>query len=635
MNCAADGPISDSSLRRLAGCRSIVAVVLFAVVPATGAEAGTVPRHPARHLDSSNAGAGWRVLEIVTPDSIPILKAHADDEIREHRLDDALRIYKRIVRSAPHDLGAMISLADLYSWRGDYDHSIAVYKDVVSQDTINLAGLKGLARVMRWATRFGEAEVFYNRVLHIEPGDLDALRGLALTFAQQRNLEIALSYIDKANSLSPNNPEILSTRGDILAWGNHFGAAEQEYLAALRINSVLPAVYASLGDLYSWEGHYSAAVDALTKARQMEPGNISILTDLAEASIDAGLNRQAEETVRQIFALDPNNVKAYGILRRLERRNSTDYATFINEYGKPAFLIISNLVIALYFYRRRQRLKNRGHRTLNLVFQLWPAFAVVWAGLYLVARFVGGWNMSAATEVVEFATMLLWMVAFITLVWTTRAQRPTAGKTILAVGAHPDDIELGCGGTLSKYKELGCKVYGLVVTAGEAGKPRSNGKADRKKEAREGALILGLDDLWVCDFRDTMLSTQTTEIKSVIESKIRETGADIIITQSPHDFHQDHQAVFEATKIAARGSKSLLCYEDVSTESHFNANCFIDISEYLEDKIRAVQAHKTQKNKPYMDPKSVEGRAAHRGLQTGVRYAEAFLVYKGVDLWQS
>jgi LmbE family N-acetylglucosaminyl deacetylase len=93
--------------------------------------------------------------------------------------------------------------------------------------------------------------------------------------------------------------------------------------------------------------------------------------------------------------------------------------------------------------------------------------------------------------------------------------------------------------------------------------------------------------------------------------------------------------VFEATKIAARGDRSLLCYEDVSTEAHFAANYFVDITDYLGDKVRVVQAHRTQRQKSYMSPENITGRALHRGMQTGVRYAEAFLLYKGVDLWPS
>ncbi|MFQ5586805.1 MAG: PIG-L deacetylase family protein, partial [Thermodesulfobacteriota bacterium] len=93
------------------------------------------------------------------------------------------------------------------------------------------------------------------------------------------------------------------------------------------------------------------------------------------------------------------------------------------------------------------------------------------------------------------------------------------------------------------------------------------------------------------------------------------------------DIHSDHQAVFKATKEAARHC-SILCYEDVSTPREFVANYFVDISGYIEDKLKLITFHKTQELKTYMDPEVIKGRAAHRGLQCGVTYAEAFSIYR-------
>ena len=67
--------------------------------------------------------------------------------------------------SSPHDLGAAITLADLFSWTGEYDRAVTVYRDVIEQDPLNLAAIKGLARVLRWATRYVEAERCCREVL--------------------------------------------------------------------------------------------------------------------------------------------------------------------------------------------------------------------------------------------------------------------------------------------------------------------------------------------------------------------------------------------------------------------------------------------------------------------------------------
>jgi LmbE family N-acetylglucosaminyl deacetylase/tetratricopeptide (TPR) repeat protein len=568
-------------------------------------------------------------------DSLAALRALGERSIREQHLDQALAVFRRIAASVPGDRGATITLADLYSWTGDYDHAIALYRDAVDQDSVNLAAWKGLARVMRWATRYVEAEQSYARVLSIEPLDVDALLGMAQLFAQQRDLERALGYLERANRIAPDNPEILLTRGDILAWGNQFTKAEASYRALLRIDPGSSPACRSLGDMYAWMGRPTQAAEMYRKAHELDPQNPDFLVKLANASIDAGRPGEAEEAVRALFSLDPNSTSAYQILRRVEARQSMDYAAVVNNYAKPVFLILSNVVLGLYFRSRKERLRKHGGRYWRVAYYAWPVLAGVWLIIFLVAANTGFARVVGLPEVAEFTTLVVWMVAFVTLVWMTRTQHQVRNKVILAIGAHPDDIELGCGGTLSRYNELGYKVYGLVMTTGEEGNPYVNEGVSRRGEAESGAMVMGLDRLWVYNLKDTQLGSQINEMKNIIEEKIRLTCAEIIVTQSPHDVHQDHRAVFEATKIAARGDRSLLCYEDVSTEAHFAANYFVDITDYLGDKVRAVQAHRTQRQKSYMSPENITGRALHRGMQTGVRYAEAFLLYKGVDLWPS
>jgi LmbE family N-acetylglucosaminyl deacetylase/tetratricopeptide (TPR) repeat protein len=568
----------------------------------------------------------------VLPESLAALRRQGEQLIRDQRIEEAIGMYRRVANGSPNDIGAMIRLADLYSWKGDYDRAIALYKDAVERDTVNLVGLKGLARVMRWATRYGEAERCYEKILLREPHDIDALKGMAQTLAQQRRLEQALSIIRRAEDFAPMNTDMLLTKGDILAWGNHFSAAEDCYNEALKLNPLLPEAYRCLGDLFGWMGRPAAGAEMLRKAHSLDPENPDILIKLGNLSIDAGQFSGAEDAVKLLFAIDPNNTFGYEILRRIEQRQSIDYAAFVDNYAKPVFLILSNLVIGLYFHGRKDTLQLRGGPYWRIAYYVWPALALLWLVIFVVANVSGMITVIGFTEVAELATLLAWMFAFVTLVWTTRVSRAESKRAVLAIGAHPDDIELGCGGTLSRYKDLGYRVYGMVMTSGEAGKGHANGHRDRKKEATAGAGILGLDDVWVCDFTDTALADQVNEMKQVIEEKIKQTGAGIIVTQSPFDIHQDHKAVFEATRIAARGDKSLLCYEDVSTESHFAANFFVDITGTIADKVRAVQAHRTQRDKLYMSPKQITGRASHRGLQTGVKYAEAFLLYKGVDL---
>jgi LmbE family N-acetylglucosaminyl deacetylase len=199
---------------------------------------------------------------------------------------------------------------------------------------------------------------------------------------------------------------------------------------------------------------------------------------------------------------------------------------------------------------------------------------------------------------------------------------------VLAIGAHPDDIEIAAGAALSKMRDVGYKIYGVVMTAGEKG-----GHADiRPKEAQLGAQFLGLDEVKVCNFTDTRLSAEAVEITAEIEAMINKIKPDIIFTHSLHDLHQDHQAVHEATLRAARNSRTtILCYESPSVTQDFRPTYFVDVDKYADIKIRAIREHWDQRNKPYMKPELVRGKLAFRGAQAKVKYAEGFEIARMVS----
>lgn len=82
-------------------------------------------------------------------------------------------------------------------------------------------------------------------------------------------------------------------------------------------------------------------------------------------------------------------------------------------------------------------------------------------------------------------------------------------RSVLAIGAHPDDIELGCGGTIAKLCALGVHVRALVFTQGQKGKL---GPGDRAVETRCALSLLGVADVVICDFDDTRLWLQVNEM---------------------------------------------------------------------------------------------------------------------------
>ena len=574
----------------------------------------------------------FRGALIQKPDFVSAQKGIGKIRIRENRIDDAILIYEKIIADNDCDLDARLKLAELYSWQHDYDRSIVCYKDAVSFDTLNIAALRGFARVLRWATRYGESEAMYTRVLGIEPDDTEALAGLAQTYAQQQRLDKALGVIERALNIAPNNPEILRMKADVLAWSNRYKEAENLYQALLKITPHRAEIYHGLGDLYWWQGKFSISIEALHNAHALEPRNIDHLVSLGRVALEAGMRTEAESAIQQIFTIDPGNTQAFRMLRDIKEQDAMNYEHLMEGYVEPATIVSVLLIIGVYFRRRMYILRRRHYYYWLVTYPIIPGIIVTYVLFFIASRYAGLGYFGVVKGVAEVVVFILLMMAFISLLWVSRGQRTKEAKTVLAVGAHPDDIELGCGGALAKFKDSGYKVCGLVITSGEQGNGHGAEGKDRKTEATNGASALGLDQVWVCNFKDTQLYSQLNEIKRVIEEKVLQTNAEIVITQSANDIHQDHKAVFEATKIAARGARTLLCYEDVSTEPHFVPNYFVDITEYIEDKIGAVELHKTQKHRLYMQSESIKGRAAHRGMQSGVKYAEAFLLYKGVDV---
>ena len=212
-------------------------------------------------------------------------------------------------------------------------------------------------------------------------------------------------------------------------------------------------------------------------------------------------------------------------------------------------------------------------------------------------------------------------IAFVTALRQEPTVREFEGEVVLALGAHPDDIELGCAGLILKLKASGARVYGLTFTRGEKGTDRAG---QRELETRKATAFLGLDGHEVLDFPDTGLQEKIPLLKRAIEEKIKEIGATMVLTHTGVDVHGDHRAVAAATREAARSVRTVLSYEDVSTSDQFTPNFYVDITHYIDDHLRACAFHKTQEHRSYMDPHVIQGRAAHRGMQIGVHFAMAF-----------
>ena len=195
---------------------------------------------------------------------------------------------------------------------------------------------------------------------------------------------------------------------------------------------------------------------------------------------------------------------------------------------------------------------------------------------------------------------------------------------ILAIGAHPDDIEYGCGGALIKYGRLGHRVHLLIMTKGEVG-ARGNRRLREKEQLRSSRILHAKKVFWG-GYKDTQIPLGKGLI-SCIEKTVQEVKPTFIFVNYTDDTHQDHRAVAQATNTATRYTKNVLFYEVPSTQN-FNPTVFIDIQGVLNLKLAALEAHASQvtatKIKELTILDSVRSNAIFRGIQGRVKYAEAF-----------
>ena len=217
---------------------------------------------------------------------------------------------------------------------------------------------------------------------------------------------------------------------------------------------------------------------------------------------------------------------------------------------------------------------------------------------------------------------------------------------ILAFGAHPDDVELGCGGTLLKSIKEGKKTGVIDLTQGELGTRGS--KYTRAQEAEKASEILGISIRENLEFEDGFFEQSYTNKLKIIE-KIRYYKPEIVLIPSIKDRHPDHGRASElisdscflaglpkivTSKLEAFRPKIVLSYIQWQP---LKPHIIIDISEYMKAKLEAVSAYKTQfyffgiqgiqtpiSTKNFLN--SLTSRAQDLGMIKGVDYAEGFLM---------
>jgi len=194
---------------------------------------------------------------------------------------------------------------------------------------------------------------------------------------------------------------------------------------------------------------------------------------------------------------------------------------------------------------------------------------------------------------------------------------------VLAFGAHPDDVEIGCGGSLAEHAARGDETFVFIATYGDAG---GNPKI-RKKEAEEAAKILDVREIFWGGFEDTRLPDHFLQLLRRIEEVVRRLDPQLVYVNHHDDTHQDHRALAKAVHSATRYVPSVLRYETPTTNA-FEPTVFMDISASLGKKIKALEAHASQIERTGVKLNIVQialASAHFRGVQSRLSCAEGFM----------
>lgn len=214
-------------------------------------------------------------------------------------------------------------------------------------------------------------------------------------------------------------------------------------------------------------------------------------------------------------------------------------------------------------------------------------------------------------------------------------------KNVMAIGAHPDDIEFGCAGTLIRHREDGDMIVYVCMTdtesvdgiTGEVIRSSEQVRSETVAAAKE----IGCTTLKFLPFKDLHVPFSFQSV-SMLEAIVKEYGIDTLYTHWAGDANQDHISTFKSTMAAARYVPNVFCYEQIPisrmTDNQMEINYYVDIEKQFETKIRAANCHKSQIKKYSKIGLNVEENlttlAKFRAIQAKCKYAEAFQILKMV-----
>lgn len=205
-----------------------------------------------------------------------------------------------------------------------------------------------------------------------------------------------------------------------------------------------------------------------------------------------------------------------------------------------------------------------------------------------------------------------------------------SASRVLVIGAHPDDGEFGCGGTMARFVEEGREVHYAVFSLCEKSVPEGLPSDVLAQELRASAATLGIagDHLLTFTYEVRTFPTFRQEILEDLVSIRRNLNPDLVLVPSQNDLHQDHRTVSEES-LRAFKECSILAYELAWNNLVFTTTAFAFLTtRHVDRKIRALECYQSQSFRSYSKGSFIRSLAQVRGTQIGTDYAEAFEVVR-------
>jgi len=205
------------------------------------------------------------------------------------------------------------------------------------------------------------------------------------------------------------------------------------------------------------------------------------------------------------------------------------------------------------------------------------------------------------------------------LIEAGRRARSEGREAVLAIGAHPDDVEIGAAGTLLAHKTAGDAVAILTMSQGAYG----GDTARRAGESQRAADVIGAT-LFLDDLEDSHIPEGNPTI-AIIEKVIAAVQPTVIYTHSLHDVHQDHRNTHRAAMVACRRVGRVYCFQSPSATVEFRPTHFVTIDDHIGRKIKAIETFGSQVGvRDYLEPDLIASTARYWSRFCGGSHAEPF-----------